>query len=106
MENTATIEVKTSYIWVSFFQALCCPIIEIDGIVHRSIWGDNSFSVSSGSHLLKAYHRWYFFEEAYSSSITVSVSEGQNLRLRWHTGWSILFPGKWSVLDSVSSCSS
>ncbi len=94
--GTATIEIKTSYIWFSFLQALCCPVIEIDGEPHKRHWGSHSFSVSPGQHAIKAYHRWVFFPQAYASTICVRVLEGQTLRLHWQTRWFVMSPSQWS----------
>jgi hypothetical protein len=84
-EKMATIEVRTSHIGFSFLQALCRPVIEIDGKPHPASWGSHSFSVTPGQHNIKAYHRWMLIREAYASSVNVTASEGQILKLHWHT---------------------
>ena len=95
-DKMATIEVRTSHLGFSFLQALCRPVIEIDGKPHPAGWGSHSFSVTPGQHNIKAYHRWMLIREAYASSISVTAAEGQILKLHWHTGWISLCPGQWS----------
>jgi hypothetical protein len=97
-EGTATIEVTTSHMAGSAAQDLVNPTIEIDGEPRPGRWGVNSLSVSPGQHTLKAYHKWLVFREAYASSTTVDVAEGQTVRLGWRTGAAAFRPGVWSVL--------
>ena len=97
-DKTATIEVRTSYIWLSFLQGLCRPVIEIDGMSLARDWGSHSFFVAAGQHTIKAYHRWMFFPQAFASSISVIAAEGQTIRLHWHTGWLVMSPGQWTEL--------
>jgi hypothetical protein len=97
-DGTATIEVTTSHIAGSAGQDLVNPIIEIDGEPHQGVWGTNALEVSPGQHTLKAYHKWLVFREAYASSTTVEVAEGQTVRLGWRTGAAAFKPGVWSVL--------
>lgn len=97
-EGTATIEVMTSHMPGSVAQDLVNPIIEVDGEARQGIWGLNTIAVYPGQHTLKAYHRWLVFSQAYASSTTVEVAEGQTLRLGWATGAAAFKPAKWSVL--------
>jgi hypothetical protein len=94
---TATIKVTTSYMWLSFFQDLCSPVIELDGKPHRRSWGTHSFQVTPGRHEVTAYHRWMFIARAYESGIYVDVKDGETVEIRWRTGWSTLSPGKWTT---------
>lgn len=98
-DGTATIEVTASHMPGSAGQDLVNPTIEVDGEPRQGTWGLNSIVVSPGQHTLKAYHRWLVFREAYASSTTVDVAEGQTLRLEWHTGAAAFRPGVWSVLS-------
>jgi hypothetical protein len=93
---TTAIEVDASHIWFSYLQALSHPVIEIDGEPHRGKWGRNSFVVAPGQHTLKAYHPWGPVDQAYASSTSVNLLEGQTVRLRWQTAWSVNSPGQWS----------
>jgi hypothetical protein len=97
-DGTATIEVTASHMPGSAGQDAVNPIIEIDGEPRQGSWGLNTFTVSPGPHTLKAYHKWLLFREAYASSTTVDVAEGQTARLGWHTGAAAFKPAVWSVL--------
>ncbi len=97
-DGTCTIEVMASHMPSSVAQDLVRPIIEVDGEPHQGIWGLNTLAVSAGEHTLKAYHRWLVFSQAYASSTTVEVAEGQTVRLGWHTGAAAFRPAVWSVL--------
>jgi len=96
--GTGTIEVTTSHMPGSVAQEAVNPTIEIDGQPYEGRWGVNTFSVAPGQHTLKAYHRWLLFKEAYASSTTVDVAEGQTVRLEWHTGAAAFKPAVWSTL--------
>jgi hypothetical protein len=95
-DTGAMIEVTTSHMPASV--EAVSPIIEIDGQPHKGVWGLNAFAVAPGPHTVKAYHRWVVFKEAYASSTTVDVAEGQTVRLGWHTGAAVMKPAVWSVL--------
>jgi hypothetical protein len=95
---TATIEVVASHMPASVAQDAVNPTIEVDGVPQKGVWGLNTFTVSPGRHTLKAYHRWVVFKQAYASSTTVDVAEGQTVRLEWHTGAAAFTPAVWSVL--------
>jgi hypothetical protein len=97
-DATATIEVTTSHMPASVAQEAVNPTIEIDGQPQEGRWGLNTFAVSPGQHTIKAYHRWLVFKEAYASSTTIDVAEGQTVRLGWHTGAAAFRPAKWSAL--------
>jgi hypothetical protein len=97
-DGTATIEVTTSHMSASVAQDAVNPIIEVDGEPRQGTWGLNTLVVSPGQHTLKAYHRWLVIRQAYASSTTVDVAEGQTVRLEWHTGASTMKPGVWSVV--------
>jgi hypothetical protein len=97
-DTGATIEVTTSHMPASIAQEAVSPTIEIDGQPHKGVWGLNTFAVTPGPHTVKAYHRWAVFKEAYGSSTTVEVAEGQTVRLGWHTGAAAFKPAVWSVL--------
>jgi len=97
-EGMATIEVTTSHMKSSPASELFHPIIEVDGEAHEGTWGFNTLDVSPGEHTLKAYHRWFVLPHAYASRTTVSVDEGQTVRLEWHTGAVTIRPGEWSVV--------
>lgn len=97
-DGTATIEVTASHMPTSVAQDLLNPIIEVNGVPHTGKWGPNTFTVSPGQHTLKAYHKWLVFRQAYASSTTVNVAEGQTVRLGWHTGAAAFRPAVWSVL--------
>jgi len=96
--GVATIEVTASHVKGSAGQDLVKPIIEVDGQPYECSWGVNVLTVSPGPHTLKAYHRWLLFKEAYASSTSVEVAEGEVLRLGWHTGAAAMRPGVWSEL--------
>lgn len=97
-EGTGTLEITTSHMPGSVAQEAVNPTIEIDGQPHQGRWGVNTFTVAAGQHTVKAYHRWLVFKEAYASSTTVDVAEGQTVRLEWHTGAAAFRPAVWSVL--------
>jgi len=97
-EGTATIEITASHMPTSVAQDAVHPIIEVDGVPRQGNWGVNTLTVSPGQHTLKAYHKWLLFREAYASSTTVEVAEGQTVRLSWHTGAAAFKPAVWSVL--------
>jgi hypothetical protein len=97
-DGTATLEVTASHLPGSVAQDLVHPIIEVDGEPHESSWGLNTLVVSPGHHTLKAYHRWLVIREAYASSTTVDVAEGETVRLGWYAGAAAIRPGVWSVL--------
>lgn len=97
-DATATIEVTATHMPGSVAQDAVSPIIEVDGESRQGTWGLNTLLVSPGQHTLKAYHKWLLFREAYASSTTVDVAEGQTVRLGWHTGGAAFRPAKWSVL--------
>jgi hypothetical protein len=97
-EGTATIEVVASHMDGSAGQDLVKPIIEVDGEPHIGVWGPNVLTVSPGTHTLKAYHKWLVFKEAYASSTTVDVAEGERVTLAWHTGAAAFKPAKWTVM--------
>jgi len=94
----ATIEITTSHMPGSVAQDAVSPIIEIDGQPQRGIWGLNTLTVSPGQHTIKAYHKWILFKEAYASSTTIEVAQGQTVRLGWHTGAAAFKPAVWSVM--------
>lgn len=97
-EGTATIEITASHVPGSVAQEAVNPTIEVDGEPRVGRWGVNTVVVPAGPHTLKMYHRWLLFKEAYASSTTVDVAEGQTVRLEWHTGAAVFSPAKWSVL--------
>jgi hypothetical protein len=97
-DGTATIEVTASHMPSSVAQDMVTPTIEIDGQPSPGVWGLNTITVPAGAHTLKAYHRWLIIRQAYASSTTVDVAEGQTVRLEWHTGAAAIKPGVWSVL--------
>jgi hypothetical protein len=75
--GTATIEVVASHMPGSAGQDLVNPIIEVDGEPREGNWGLNTLEVSAGRHTLKAYHKWLVFREAYASTTTVDLADGQ-----------------------------
>jgi hypothetical protein len=95
-DETATIEVTTSHMPGSVAQEAVNPTIEVDGVPQQGKWGLNVLAVAPGRHTLKAYHKWLVFREAYASTTTVDVAEGQTVRLGWHTGAAAFRPGVWS----------
>jgi hypothetical protein len=97
-DGMATLEIMVSHMPGSVAQEAVNPIIEVDGEPRQGIWGLNTLTVSPGHHTLKAYHKWLLFREAYASSTTVDVAEGQTVRLGWHTGAAAFKPAVWSVL--------
>lgn len=97
-EAVGTLEITTSHLPGSVAQEAVNPIIEIDGLVHKAKWGFNTFRVSPGQHTVKAYHRWLVFREAYASSTTVDVAEGETVRLEWRTGATVFKPALWTVV--------
>jgi hypothetical protein len=97
-DGTATIEITISHMPGSVAQEAVNPTIEVDGEPRQGAWGVNVLAVSPGRHTLKAYHRWLLFKEAYASSTTVDVAEGQTLRLEWHTGAAAFRPAVWSTM--------
>ena len=97
-DGMATIEITTSHMPGSVAQDAVSPIIEIDGQPQRGIWGLNTLTVSPGQHTIKAYHKWLLFKEAYASSTTIEVAQGQTVRLGWHTGAAAFKPAVWSVM--------
>lgn len=99
----ATIEVIASHMPSSGGQDFVSPIIEVDGVPHTGKWGPNALTVSPGRHVLKAYHQWLIFKQAYASETTVEVAEGQTVRLKWHTGAAPYRPGVWSTLPPDAS---
>lgn len=98
-EGSATIQVTTSHMPGSVAQEAVNPTIEIDGQPYQGIWGLNTFTVAPGQHTLKAYHRWLLFKEAYASSTTVEVADGQTVGLEWHTGAAAFRPATWTVVS-------
>ncbi len=100
VEGTATIEVTASHMPTSIAQDVVHPIIEIDGEPRECNWGVNTITISPGQHTLKAYHKWLLFSQAYKSSTTVDIGEGETVKLKWHTGAAAFRPGVWSVLSS------
>jgi hypothetical protein len=94
----ATIEVTASHMPGSVAQDAVHPIIEIDGEPRQGMWGLNTLNVSPGHHTIKAYHKWLLFSEAYASTTSVDVAQGQTVRLGWHTGAAAFRPAVWSVL--------
>lgn len=98
MGDTTIIEVTASHMPGSAAQDLVNPIIEVDGQPYTCKWGPNALPVEPGQHTLKAYHRWLVFKEAYGSSTTVDIAEGQTVRLEWRTGAAAFKPGVWTVL--------
>lgn len=97
-DGTCTLEITTSHMAGSVAQEAVNPIIEIDGQPQEGRWGLNTISVAPGHHTIKAYHRWLLFKQAYASTTTVDIAEGQTVRLGWHTGAAAFSPAKWSVL--------
>jgi hypothetical protein len=97
-DGTATIEVTASHMPGSVAQDLVNPTIELDGEPLQGRWGLNTLVVSPGPHTLKAYHKWLVFSQAYASSTTVDVAEGQTVKLGWRTGAAAFRPGVWTVL--------
>ena len=97
-EGTCTIEVMASHMPSSVAQDMVNPTIEIDGEPSQCTWGLNTLTVSPGEHTLKAYHRWLIIRQAYASSTTVDVADGETVRLEWHTGAAAIKPGVWSQL--------
>lgn len=100
VEETATIEVTASHMATSVAQDLVHPTIEVDGEPREANWGVNTIAVSPGQHTLKAYHKWLVFSHAYASSTTVDISEGETIKLEWHTGAAAFRPGVWSETSS------
>ena len=96
------IEVKASFFPLSVFQTLCCPVIEIDGQRHKHYWGTHSFPVIPGRHVIKAWHRWFFFSKCHLSEITVDVAAGDTVRLHWSTPIMVMSPGKWTRVWALS----
>lgn len=97
-DGTGTLEVTTAHMPGSVAQEAVNPTIEIDGQPQQGRWGVNTFVVTPGQHTVKAYHPWLLFKQAYASSTTVNVAEGETVRLEWRTGAAAFRPGKWSVL--------
>ena len=97
-DGTATIEVMASHMPGSVAQDLVHPTIEVDGEPREGAWGLNTLAIPPGQHTLKAYHPWLVFREAYASSTTVEIAEGQTVKLGWHTGAAAFRPGVWSAL--------
>jgi hypothetical protein len=97
-DATATIEVTVSHMPGSVAQDAAHPIIEVDGEPRQAKWGLNTLTVPPGQHTLKAYHRWLLFRQAFASSTTVDVADGQIARLGWRTGAAVFQAGKWSVM--------
>lgn len=97
-ELSGVINVTTAHMPGSAAQDLVNPIIEVDGQPRQGVWGLNTFQVAPGQHTLKAYHRWLVFSEAYASSTTVDVAEGQTVSLEWRTGAAAFRPAKWTVV--------
>ncbi|MEI7813233.1 MAG: hypothetical protein WCJ13_00390 [Coriobacteriia bacterium] len=97
-DGRATIEVMASHMKGSVAQDLVNPTIEVDGEPTQGTWGLNTLTVPPGQHTLKMYHRWLIIRQAYASSTTVDVAEGQTVSLGWYAGAAAIRPGVWSVL--------
>ncbi len=97
-DPSATLEITITHPPSSAFQELAIPIIEVDGEQHRGVWGLNTVPVTAGRHTVRAYHRWFFFREAFASETVVEVAEGDVAHLHWHTGAAVTRPGTWRAL--------
>lgn len=95
--------VTTRYLPGSIMQGLFPPFLELDGVPYRGRWGVNVLPVQPGPHSLRAYHRWYFFSEAYGSTTTLDVPPDEPVSAEWQTGWYAGGAGKWTVDGRTSA---
>ena len=84
MSGTATaIQVETGFFPLSFFLFFCHPRVVIDEETHQETWGTHSFPISSGSHSVKVFFKYFTMEECGANTIEVNVAEGETKRVKY-----------------------
>lgn len=78
--------------WQPLFYA-CPPQVVIDGQLQSMRWGQQSLSVSPGSHSVQVYFN-YLGKPCGQATIQVEIAGGQSLRLIYKPPFMLPFPGK------------
>ena len=88
------VEIETSFFPLSLLQAYCTPVIEIDSVPYKRYWGKHVFIVSSGDHVIRIYHRWFFSDRCHESEVKINSSKDHITNIKWKTPILVFLPAK------------
>lgn len=94
--NTAPtgIEVTTKYFFLSFLIVIFPLIVNIDGQDIKGKWGTQFYPVAAGNHTITLSWKAYWFLPVSKGSMTVTIPEGQIVKLLYKAPIFIFMPGK------------
>ncbi|MEY2461311.1 MAG: hypothetical protein QOG30_3141 [Acidimicrobiaceae bacterium] len=88
------IELTTKYFVLSFLIVIFPLTINIDGQDTKGKWGTNFYPVPAGTHTITVSWKAYWFLPVQKATTSVTISEGQVVRLQYYAPWFFLLPGK------------
>jgi len=96
------IELTTKYFILAFLIVIFPLTITIDGQPTKGKWGTAFYPVPAGSHTIEVSWKAYWFYPSNKSSTTVTLAEGQTVRLQYYAPWFFLLPGKLTPADATA----
>jgi hypothetical protein len=77
------LKVNISYSPVSYFFALCTPVIIINEQKHILSWGEHYFDLFPGEYTIRIYAPYLTFRHCGDNSIRISLLEGQQKHIKF-----------------------
>jgi hypothetical protein len=68
--------------------------VDINGVVHKTRWGDTFFSLPPGNYEVSVWCRWFFTKQMGRRSLMVVVSPGKISELLWTVPGSVFGKGQ------------
>jgi len=93
-QSPTGIELTTKYFILNFLIVIFPLAILIDGQEIKGKWGTQFYPVQPGNHSITVLWKAYWFLPSNKAETTVSLSEGQTMRLQYYAPWFFLLPGK------------
>jgi len=92
-QSPTGIELTTKYFILNFLIVIFPLAITIDGQETKGKWGTQFYPAPAGNHSVTVFWKAYWFLPSNKAATTVSLSEGQTLRLQYYAPWFFLLPG-------------
>jgi hypothetical protein len=96
------IELTTKYFFLSFLIVIFPLTINIDGQDTKGAWGTNFYPVPAGTHTITVSWKAYWFLPVQKGTMSVTIAEGQVVRLQYYAPWFFLLPGKLTAAPAAA----
>jgi len=88
------IEMTTKYFILNFLVVIFPLTINIDGQDITGKWGNQFYPTAPGPHTVTVTWKLYWFLPVNKATMSVTLAEGQVLRLQYYVPWFFFLPGK------------